>query len=158
MWMYEGKEFTSEMVGENYAFVYELTNKVNGRKYIGKKVFWSKKTLPPLKGKTRKRKVIKESDWQKYYGSSKYVKADIDLHGLDNFTRDIISLCPNKTEANYLELVLQVKLDVLDAVDEDGNRIYYNENINRIWYPSKNLVEYRKGEIVKYDDIAELRG
>lgn len=157
MWMYQGKEFTSEMVDENYAFVYELTNKVNGRKYIGKKVFWSKKTLPPLKGKTRKRKVIKESDWQKYYGSSKYVKADIDLHGLDNFTREIITLCPNKTEANYLELVLQVKLNVLDAVDNDGNRIYYNENINRIWYPSKDKVDYRMAEIEKYESIAEQR-
>lgn len=157
MWLYKGKEFTSEMIDENYAFVYELTNKVNGKKYIGKKVFWSVRTLPPLAGKKRKRKVKKESDWFKYYGSSKYVQKDIDAHGLENFTREIITLCPNKTEANYLELVLQVKLNVLDAVNESGERIYYNENINRVWYPSKDKVDFRMGEIDLYESLAKER-
>ena len=70
MWSYNGKEFTSEMIEEYVGFVYIITNLETNMKYVGKKLFTSKRTLPPLKGKTRKRKVVKESDWMEYYGSS----------------------------------------------------------------------------------------
>ena len=36
MWYYEGKEFTSDMIGDNIGFVYIITNKQNGMKYVGK--------------------------------------------------------------------------------------------------------------------------
>ena len=69
-WTYEGQPFTSDMISDNVGFVYQITNLQNGKKYIGKKWFWSTKKLPPLKGKKRKRTVKKESDWMKYFGSS----------------------------------------------------------------------------------------
>ena len=58
MWYYKGKVFepTEEELKEWIAFVYVITDKSNDKMYVGKKTFWSKKTLPPLKGKTRKRK------------------------------------------------------------------------------------------------------
>jgi len=62
MWYYEGEEFTSEMIEDYVGFVYLITDLTNGKKYVGKKLFVSKRKLPPLKGKTRKRTVIKESD------------------------------------------------------------------------------------------------
>ena len=53
-WTYQGvkyeppKDFTPD---DYYGFVYMITNRATGQKYVGKKFFWSKKTLPPLKGK-----------------------------------------------------------------------------------------------------------
>ena len=74
MWSYRNGEFSSEMIGDYVGFVYVITDLVNRKKYVGKKLFKSTRRLAPLKGKTRKRKVVKESDWQDYFGSSEEVK------------------------------------------------------------------------------------
>jgi hypothetical protein len=122
-WTFEGQPFTSDMIGDNVGFVYQITNLENGKKYIGKKWFWSTRKLPPLKGKTRKRKVQKESDWQKYYGSSDEVKMLVEQLGEDNFDREILRLCKTKGECTYYEAKLQFDFDVLLRDD------YYNEFI-----------------------------
>ena len=70
MWLYKGEEFTSEMIEDWVGFVYLITDQSNDMKYVGKKLLTSKRKLPPLKGKKRRRTVVKETDWQKYYGSS----------------------------------------------------------------------------------------
>jgi hypothetical protein len=67
MWLRNDVEFTSDMIGDYVGFVYIITDLTNNKMYVGKKLFESKRTLPPLKGKTRKRKVTKESDWMSYY-------------------------------------------------------------------------------------------
>lgn len=103
MWYYEDKEFTSDMIGDYIGFVYMITDLQNNKKYIGKKLFLSKRKLPPLKGKTRKRTVIKESDWQDYFGSSDEVKSLVEQHGRDNFHREILHLCMSKGEMSYME-------------------------------------------------------
>ena len=64
-WYYKGEEFTSEMIEDYVGFVYLITDKSNDKKYVGKKLLTSKRKLPPLKGKTRRRTVVKETDWQK---------------------------------------------------------------------------------------------
>jgi hypothetical protein len=138
MWLYQGDIFNEHMIGENYGFVYVITNLINGKKYIGRKYFWSKRTLPPLKGKTRKRHVKKPSGWQDYWSSSKIVWAEIEKHGKENFKREILSLHPDKRETNYGEIAEQVMCNVLEARNEEGDRIYYNENILSKFYPSKN--------------------
>jgi len=122
-WTYQGQPFTSDMIGDNIGFVYQITNLDNGKKYIGKKWFWSTRKLPPLKGKTRKRIVKKESDWQKYYGSSDEVKMLVEQHGEDNFEREILRLCKTKGECTYYETKFQFDFDVLLRDD------YYNEFI-----------------------------
>ena len=152
MWLYNGKELTQETFGidqsecEHYGFVYVITNHLTGRKYVGKKVLWSKRTLPPLKGMKRKRIVIKPSDWLKYWGSSKVVVADMEKFGMDVFSREIIGLYPDKRETNYAELRFQIMHNVLDALDEKGERIWYNENIDRIYYPTKKYGARRANE------------
>lgn len=113
MWFYQGKEFTSEMIGDYTGFVYMITDKSNGKKYIGKKLFKSKRRLPPLKGKTRRRTKIVESDWQDYFGSSDEVKSLVEEHGRDNFEREILHLCNTKGHMSYLELHEQMKRHVL---------------------------------------------
>jgi len=136
-WIYKGEPFTEIPEGK-IGFVYCITNKVSGKRYVGKKSFFSKVTKPPLKGKTRKRHLKKESDWRTYCSSSTYLKDDIKLLGKENFEFEILTLHSNKTELNFTELKIQIYWNVLDAVLLDGSRAFYNENINLKIYASKS--------------------
>jgi len=131
---------------DKVGFVYCITNILTGKKYIGKKSYWSKVTKKPLKGKNRKRHSRKESDWKTYCSSSKYLKEDIDLIGIENFALEILTQHTNKTELNFTELKIQIYWDVLDAVLEDNTRAFYNENINLRIYKSKSdeILEERR--------------
>jgi hypothetical protein len=120
MWLYKGEEFTSEMIEDWIGFVYLITDKDNGMKYVGKKLLTRIAKLPPLKGKKRKRHVVKETDWKKYYGSSDTVKLMIEEKGVDNFHREILYLCKTKGQLGYLEAKYQFANDVLLRDD------YYN--------------------------------
>lgn len=124
MWLYNGSEFTSEMIGDYTGFVYIITDLSNNKKYVGKKLFQSKRKLPPLKGKTRKRTKIIESDWMDYFGSSEEVKLMVEEKGAANFKREILHLCNTKGEMSYLEAKEQFDRNVLLS-DE-----YYNGIIN----------------------------
>lgn len=53
MWLFNEGIFTSADIGDYVGFVYVLTDRVNGKKYAGKKQFFSTKTLPPWKGTSR---------------------------------------------------------------------------------------------------------
>ena len=121
MWSYNGEEFTSEMIEDNIGFVYIVTDGETGMKYIGKKLFFSKVTKPPLKGKKRKRRSLKESDWKTYCGSSETVKQLVEENGLDHFDREIIHLCKSKGELSYMEMKEQIVRDVLLKPDEYHN-------------------------------------
>lgn len=85
MWYYNEKEFTSEMIEDYIGFVYLITDLSNNKKYIGKKTLQSKRKLPPLKGKTRRRTKIVESNWQDYFGSSEEVKLSKGLNIMTRF-------------------------------------------------------------------------
>jgi hypothetical protein len=113
MWLYNGEEFTSEMIGDYVGFVYIITDKTNGKKYVGKKIFKSKRKLQPLKGKTRRRTKVVESDWQDYFGSSDEVKSLVEEHGRDSFVREILHLCSTKGEMGYMEAKEQFDRNVL---------------------------------------------
>ena len=52
-WLYLEQPFDSDSIGDNFGFVYKITNLLNGRSYIGRKYFWSFRTPP---GKKRKQK------------------------------------------------------------------------------------------------------
>lgn len=127
-WLYKEEAF-NEAPSDKYGFVYIITNLVNDRKYIGRKILWNTVTKPPLKGKKRKRKIKKESDWKKYYGSSSFVKEDIDEFGKENFKREILVLCDNKTEMTFFETYFQWKLDVLYSRLPNGEKEFYNGSI-----------------------------
>lgn len=122
-WTYQGAIFTSDRINDYYGFVYEITDTDNQKKYIGKKFFWNKKRLPPLKGRKNKRNKLVESDWKEYYGSSEAVKQLVEESGKERFKREIIKLCKSKGECSYWEAKLQFSYDVL-LKDE-----YYNEFI-----------------------------
>ena len=121
MWLYNGKEFTSEMIGESVGFVYEVYDTQNKMYYIGKKKFWSRVTRPPLKGQKRKRRSLKESNWKTYYGSSETVKEIVENTGECRFERRILRLCKTPGEMSYYETKEQIDREVLFKPNE-----YYN--------------------------------
>lgn len=137
MWTYENKEFTSEMIGEYIGFVYEITDTSNGMKYIGKKLFVSKVTKPPLKGKKNKRRSVKESDWKTYCGSNDEVKQLVEQYGLERFNRRILRLCKSKGSLNYWEMYEQMVNHVLLKPTEYYNAFVGGKIHRKHVYPEK---------------------
>jgi len=109
---------------DSYGFIYIITNNVTGKKYIGKKQMQSKKKLPPLKGKTRKRSKIVETDWKTYTSSSNEVNNDILKYGKENFIFEIVRWCDSKSSLAYYEAKMQFERDALLSEN------YYNGIIN----------------------------
>jgi hypothetical protein len=117
-WTYNGALF-EEPDPEHYGFVYLITNTQTGKMYIGKKVFWFKKTRQVNK---KKKKFLAPSDWKEYYGSSPALNKDIATFGQDIFKREIIHLCANKGLASYYEALEQFQRQVLFNPE-----MYYND-------------------------------
>lgn len=122
-WIYKNKIVT-DLPDDCDAFVYLITNNTNGRMYVGKKLAKFKTTKPPLKGKKNKRRGTKESDWKTYWGSNDHLKEDVNTLGEDQFTREILYMCPSRGVASYLEAKEQFDREVLLTDD------YYNGIIN----------------------------
>lgn len=149
-WLYKGKPFDidSEAIKQYHGFVYVMTNKLNGMKYIGKKSFWSYKTP-----KGAKRKVKVESNWRSYFSSSDEIKDYIKESGKENWIREIVYLCKEEKYMNYLEVKLQFTLGVLESED------WINNNINGLWYSSwvmgieKSVDDYKLTNSNDNDDI-----
>lgn len=118
MWIYQNKEFTESDIGKYIGYVYLITNNINNRQYIGKKLFWFSKTRT-VKGKKKKEKAL--SDWQNYWSSSEELKNDVVSLGEENFTREILYLCSNKGTMSYLEAREQFARKVLEFPD-----LWYN--------------------------------
>jgi hypothetical protein len=111
--VYNEKEFTSADIADFVGFVYLLTDRESGRRYIGKKCFFSTRTLVLLKGKTKRRKKSQESDWQTYCSSNIVIQRLVAEHGLDRFKREILHLCRTKSEVTYHETRMQIENEVL---------------------------------------------
>lgn len=83
-----------------YGFIYITTNLINGKKYIGQKIF--------------------DRHWKLYLGSGKRLKYAIKKYGKENFTREIIAITYSKEELNNLEIKY---INIHNAVKSDD---YYN--------------------------------
>jgi hypothetical protein len=140
MWLHHDSPFEPIELDPKkiYGFVYLIENLVNGRKYIGKKLFFFKgfKTV-----KKKKKRILVESDWKTYYGSSNALQKDINEIGKINFRRVILHLCTSKSECSYLEMKEQVERN---AILSDG---YYNDQI-RVRVTRVQLTKYRKSLLV----------
>jgi hypothetical protein len=109
-----------------FGFVYEITNLVTGKKYIGKKQYhrWSK------------RKKIGSSNWETYTSSSTHVNADIKKYGKDMFEFRILKNYHTRGGLVYGEANLQHKKDVLTK-REGEERVYLNGQIGAIRFIPK---------------------
>jgi hypothetical protein len=122
MWTYENKLY-DEAPKEYMGFVYLVTDLTTNRKYIGKKLFWNTRKLKPLKGKTRRRTQVVESNWKNYYGSNEELQQLVENSHAQRFEREILHLCTKKGIMGYLEAREQFDRNVLLS-DE-----YYNNFI-----------------------------
>nr|QMP83743.1 MAG: hypothetical protein [Caudoviricetes sp.] len=114
-WLYQETPFEDPQ--EFWGFVYIIHDTVNNKKYIGKKQFYFRKTKI-LKGK--KKRILVDSDWKKYFGSNVELNEQVKIHGESNFKREIVKLCKSKSECSYYEAKLQFQCDVLLSEE------YYN--------------------------------
>lgn len=134
MWLYENEviEKIEDFPENTFGFIYKITNKETGKFYVGKKQLISQTNvklgkkelalLPTQRGKKPTKKLVtKESNWKEYWGSNKFLLEDIQLLGKDNFTREILVICPSKKLLTYWELAMQCKYDVLQENSYNDN-------------------------------------
>ena len=125
MWKYNNQDFT-EIPKDMEGFVYLITNLETGKKYIGKKTFWTRQ-----KDRKTGRRKKKESNWEKYFGSCDELKEDVKNLGEDKFLREILYLCPHKKSMSFYETMEQFKRDVILRED------YYNTNVEGKFFSSE---------------------
>lgn len=127
-WYYQNQSI--DVLPDNcIGFVYLITNLVNGKMYIGKKLSkFSRTTYKVIKlknGKKKKKKIKKKinSDWLTYYGSNDKLNQDVQHLGTKNFRREILFICKSKAECSYVEAREQFSRRVLESDN------YYNGHI-----------------------------
>lgn len=150
-WTYKNKEVKTlaDVPASAIGFIYEIETK-DGKKYIGRKQFYSKRKTTVSKAvydktkaeggivsKTRdkkksrkkapvwiyKRLDVKETPWKTYTGSSKELNSDL-KKGID-YSKKILMYCYNKSQMTYYE----TKLQMCEGVIEENDEYYYNGNI-----------------------------
>ena len=106
-----------------YYYIYQITNNVNGKVYIGKRT----SVLPP------------ERDVD-YMGSGKLIKRAINKYGIENFSKTILEICKqvdlNEREKYYISQInsrdMQVGYNITPGGDGVGEicanmKTYYNK-------------------------------
>ena len=143
-WLYNNEVFDETPSKEFEGFVYLITNTLNGKKYIGKKHFWTRRKQK----KTGRRKTL-ESNWRNYYGSCEPLSVDVKDIGKENFQREILYLCKHKKSMSYYETYEQFSRNVL-MTDE-----YYNEHIEGRFFVSERSGIYEV--VLKNDKFREIK-
>jgi hypothetical protein len=140
-WILNGKT-VPDTEPTNYGFIYIITY-TNGKKYIGKKNFFSFKTLDALKngnkrdnhylfkkvrekGKLVKKETVKfESDWREYCGSSE------EGSQYEVEKKEIVEICSDAINHTFAEAEWLVKEDVLRS------DVYINKNILKKFFKGR---------------------
>lgn len=132
-WLYRGKELKDSDIPEDYeGFIYKIIHEPTGQYYIGKKSMWSRRNKKIGKRETerlkeekkangeknwwivpKKKFVVKESKWRKYFSSNDWIKEQVKDGKQDEFIREIIEFYPDKKSLTYYELYWQFHYNVL---------------------------------------------
>ena len=121
-----------------YYTVYKITNKINGKFYIGK------------------HQTIDLNDG--YMGSGKLLKRAIAKYGMDNFTKEILHTFDNELEMNVKEKELVVITETSYNLCEGGQGGFGYINKNSLWLTEthrKAAVENRKKATEKLIELAK---
>ena len=123
MWTFYGEPIEShdDLHPDCTDFVYRITFS-DGRMYIGKKAIRAIRKYPPLKGKVRCRRKLKNLPFLNYQGSADEVK------NLTPVKKEIIYQCSSRKSSTYLETWMLFKER---AVLRD---IYINANIGGSYF------------------------
>ena len=138
-WTYKNELFDDIPEGI-YGFIYRITNKESGKFYIGRKQFISV-TRKTIKGRKNKKVTRKEMKWKEYTGSNKVLNGDIDKLGKDKFIFEILALGESKGQVNFLEVIAQIKMDVLTDTNS------YNQAIGNGQFKAVKITEQLKESI-----------
>lgn len=136
-WTYKNQEIKgiSDFPNNTMGFIYRVVHIPTGKAYIGKKVLQhtrkvrlTKKELAEYASvvgrKPSFKLAVKESDWQTYWGSNKYLKELMKEEPLENFERQILACASTKKLLTYYEVKYQMVYQVLEKPDE-----FFNDNI-----------------------------
>lgn len=118
-------------------FIYITTNKLNGKRYIGRKIY--------------------DGNHELYLGSSKLLLSDIKRYGASNFTREIIEECNSYDKLQIRELYWQLHYNVKEdpnfynltyatqGFDTSGTRFTYSpESLKEIWPDERRDLQRKK--------------
>jgi len=140
-WLYKGTTFTSDDIGDQFGFVYRITNNQSGKQYIGRKYFVQKRK--PRGGGRRR---TSESNWKQYWGSSKELNDDRKRLGSDTFSREIISTHATLGKVNYEETRQLFLNNVLTEALDNGEPAFYNSNVLGRYYKKDYFDGFSDGE------------
>lgn len=114
---------------EWFGFIYKITELTTGREYIGKKqFFFTNRKI--IKGRKNRKKVVRESDWKYYTGSSEHLNSAILQNGKNNYKFEILSLHDSKGSLHYAEVEYLITRNVLRELLEDGKtKKYFNKAV-----------------------------
>jgi hypothetical protein len=130
-WIYKGQEITAPPL-KAFGFVYQITNLISGKKYIGRKYF-SKAHTTQVKGKKKKSRI--ESDWLTYWGSNSELQADVAAHGPENFRREILYIGFTRGTVNYMESKFIMVYECLES--DDWYNGWMSCKVNKSWVLGK---------------------
>ena len=141
-WTCYGTEKSFVPNEDKFGFVYIITNTKNGKAYVGCKQYYI--------GKSKK-----QSKWQTYTGSSKYLNEDIKKIGKKYFIFEVIAEYKNKRSLRYYEMYYQVKWNVLTATVEGTDEpAFYNSYVGGKFY--RPVESYKDPEYLKNLSKARL--
>lgn len=127
-------------------FLYRIIHPGTGRIYIGRKLFWTKKTVQK---NLKKKRVTVESDWRGYWGSSPTLAEMIERDGKEGFRREMLILAGTKSELAYLETYCIMR----------SNAIMQDRYINE-WFSARitraHLKKVSEGLIAKVGVIDQM--
>ncbi len=125
-----------DMNKENHwGFIYLITCRATGRMYIGKKQFllWDGPVggykCTDLEDNWFDDGAWRNNDWKLYTGSQKDLNRDIRKGNIWDYKFEVLAMCKNKLDLHLAEVMFQMEADVLEALDDKGDYLYYNKNI-----------------------------
>jgi len=138
-WTYLGKEILSEddiPVDKPIGFIYIITQKSTGNRYLGRKLL-TKSKIKINKDTGKKRKSRIQSDWLDYWSSSPKITSWIkDAGGTDDFKREIILFVTSKAELLYMEECLLYKCNAMLSNEWINDNI--RSRIMKSWFNKNN--------------------